>query len=43
MLEVSAAFVFCIGVIVGAILGSIGIVIVALVYKGGDDKNGGKK
>ena len=42
MLEVSAVLVFMIGVVVGAILGSIGICIVALVWKGGD-KDGKQK
>ena len=38
---VSAWLIFFIGVIVGAILGSIGICVVALAYKG-DKKDGGK-
>lgn len=42
MLEVSAVLVFMIGVIVGAVLGSIGICIIALVWKGGD-KDGREK
>lgn len=38
MLEVSAMLVFFAGVVTGAILGAIGIVIIALVWKG--DQNG---
>ena len=37
MLEVSALLVFMIGVVVGAILGAIGVCVLALVWKGGKD------
>lgn len=42
MLEVSAVLVFMIGVVVGAVLGGIGVCVVALVWKGGD-KDGKQK
>lgn len=42
MLEVSAVLVFMVGVIVGAVLGGIGVCIIALVWKGGD-KDGREK
>ena len=37
MLEVSATLVFLGGVVVGAILGAIGICIVAITWKGDND------
>lgn len=37
MLEVSATLVFLAGVIIGAILGAIGVCVVALKWKGGND------
>lgn len=46
-MQVSAWFIFFVGLIVGAVLGSIGICVIALVWKGGDDdgrnKNNTKK
>ena len=36
MLEVSAVLVFMAGMIVGAVLGAIGVCVIALVWKGGE-------
>ena len=43
MVQVSAWVVFIVGIIVGMLIGSIGIIILALTYKDREAKNGSKK
>lgn len=43
MVQISAVFLFLIGVIVGVLIGVIGMVIIALNYKDKGDSDNGRK